>query len=252
MVKKTSILVIFLAIFLGCDSENAGDCFQKSGEIIQEKLQLNNFSLITVFEGVKLVVKQGVEQQVILETGKNLRNDITVEVLNNRLTIRNENSCNLVRDFGLTTLYVTSPNISEIRSSTGFPIKSDGVLSYPDLTLFSESFGDIEAETTDGEFDLTVNNTSVNIVSNGIAFFKINGATQNLNITFAAGDSRLDAENLMADNVNLFHRGSNDMLVNPQQALNGSIVGTGNVISYNTPATVEVEELYKGRLLFKN
>lgn len=252
MPKVNIVYIMIILTFFGCNGENTPDCFQKSGVVIQEEISLNEFTLITVFEGIKLVVKQGIEQKVVLETGKNLRNDITVEVLNNRLIVRNANSCNLVRDFGLTTVYVTAPNISEIRSSTGLPITSDGVLNYPILNLLSESSNDPTADTTDGEFDISVNATQINIVSNGIAFFKIQGATEDFNITFAAGDSRLAAENLMAQHVNLYHRGSNDMLINPQQSLKGTLLGTGDVISYSIPVTVEVEELYTGKLIFKD
>ncbi|WP_405247357.1 head GIN domain-containing protein [Cellulophaga sp. Asnod2-G02] len=250
--KKYSILFLIFSFLLGCNSENASDCFQKSGDLIQEELLLEDFSQITIFEGVKLVIKQADEQKVVLETGENLRNDIRVEVIEDRLVAYNDNSCNLVRDFGLTTVYVFSPNIKEIRSSTGFLIKSDGVLEYPSLSLLSESFGNPEADTTDGEFDIEVNNTSVNIISNGIAFFKVSGLTANLNVVFAAGDSRLHAENLIANKVNVSHRGSNDMLVNPQESLTGSLLGTGDLISYGQPSTVAVEQPYKGKLIYKD
>ncbi|WP_255535172.1 head GIN domain-containing protein [Cellulophaga sp. E16_2] len=240
------------SLLVGCDSENSSDCLQKSGDLIQEELVLESFSKITIFDGVKLVLKQAEEQKIVLETGENLRNDIRVEIIDNRLVAYNDNSCNLVRDYGLTTLYVSSPNISEIRSSTGFLIKSDGVLNYPSLSLLSESYGEPEAETTDGEFNIEVNNTSVNIVSNGIAFFNVSGITENLNVVFAAGDSRLHAESLFAKKITINHRGTNDMLVNPQESLTGKIVGTGDVISYNTPVNVEVEQLYKGKLIYRN
>lgn len=251
--NKVIVLILILGpILFGCSNENAPDCFQNSGEIIQEEITLGDFTAITVFEGVKLVIKQSDTQKVVLETGEFLRNEVSLEVSENRLVIRDDNGCNFVRDFGLTTVYVSSPNISEIRSSTGFPITSDGILSYPSLTLLSESFTVPEAETTDGEFNLEVNTINLNIVSNGIAFFDIKGITQNFDVNFAAGDSRLHAENLVAENISIFHRGSNDMLLNPQQSLRGAIVGTGDVISLSQPALVEVEALYKGKLLFRN
>ena len=125
-------------------------------------------------------------------------------------------------------------------------------MNYPSLSLLSESYGEPEAETTDGEFYIEVNNTSVNIVSNGIAFFNVSGITENLNVVFAAGDSRLHAESLFAKKITINHRGTNDMLVNPQESLTGKIVGTGDVISYATPVNVEVEQLYKGKLIYRN
>tara|TARA_R110002051_G_scaffold309500_1_gene382165 strand:+ start:21337 stop:22095 length:759 start_codon:yes stop_codon:yes gene_type:complete len=252
MTRIYSILVLLLITLLGCNSENAPDCFQNAGEIIQEEIDLESFSKITVFEGIKIVLKQGNEQKITLETGEFLRNDITIDVVGERLILRNENSCNLVRDFGLTTVYITAPNISEIRSSTGFPIKSDGVLNYPSLSLLAESFGEPEAETTDGEFDIEINNTNLRIVSNGIAYFNIKGNTKEFNIIIAAGDSRIDAKNLIAENIVLSHRGSNDILINPRQSLKATLTGTGDVISFNQPPIVEVEELYNGKLIFNN
>lgn len=249
--KKNIIIALFFTGLLGCNTENASDCFQNSGTIIQEEIRVASFSTITVFEGIKLIVKQGLEQKIILETGEFLRNDISLEVVEGRLILRNENSCNLVRDFGLTTVYVTSSNITEIRSSTGFPIKSDGVLTYPSVQLLSESFGNPEAETTDGEFDMQINNASLSIVSNGIAYFNIKGGTQNFNINIAAGDARVDAQNFRAEHIVVSHRGSNDMLVNPQQSIRGTLMGTGDVIIFNQPPIVEIEELYKGKLIFK-
>ncbi len=252
IIRKYSLLVLLLFALLACTSENAPECFRKSGELIREEIVVKDFSKITVFEGLKLVVKQAAEQKVEIQTGKLLRNEFTAEVVEGRLILRNEIGCNLVRDFGLTTVYVSAPNISELRSSTGFSIKSDGVLNYNSLRLLSESFNVPEAETTDGEFDIEVNNTSITIVSNGIAYFKIKGATKDFSVNFSAGDSRLDAIELVADTIRVNNRGSNDMLINPKQSLKGTIAGTGDVICYNEPAFIEVVQLYKGKLIFKN
>jgi len=89
-------------------------------------------------------------------------------------------------------------------------------------------------------------------VVNGIAYFKLRGNTENFNVTVAAGDSRIEAERLISENVNVNHRGSNDVFVNPQQQLRGTLRGTGDLISVNTPPEVDVEELFTGRLIFQD
>lgn len=248
--KNYAIIVLFACFHLSCNSENAPDCLQNQGELVREEVMLPIFDKITVFEKVALVLKQGPEQKVEIETGEFLLNEVSAKVEGDRLILRNENGCNLFRDYGITTVYVTSPNITTIRSSTGLLIRSDGVLAYPNLSLISESFSNPESETTDGSFDLDLATETVSIIVNGITYFKLSGTTTDFNITVAAGDSRIEAENLVADNVVLNHRGTNDILTNPQVAVRGIIRGNGNVICFNRPETIDVDEIFKGRLLF--
>ena len=246
------ILVVFVVFSYSCNNENAPDCLQDAGEISRTEIDVADFSKITVFEKISLIIKQGETQKVEIETGEYLLNDIAAEVQDDRLILRNGNGCNFFREYGLTKVYITSPNITEIRSSTGLPIKSEGALGYASLRLYSESFSDPEAETTDGEFDLVLDTGSLAIVVNGIAYFRLIGNTENLNINIAAGDSRIDAENLVANVVSLNHRGTNDIQINPQQSLSGVIRGTGDVISFNQPPIVEIEALYTGKLIFRD
>tara|TARA_E500000318_G_scaffold74686_1_gene69289 strand:+ start:3386 stop:4120 length:735 start_codon:yes stop_codon:yes gene_type:complete len=244
-------LAIFL-ILVSCNGDNVLACFRNAGDVVRETVDVPEFTAITVFENLNVVLKQGDEQLVEVETGEYLLNDVSAVVEDNRLVLRNDSSCNYVRDYGLTTVYITSPNITEIRSSTGLPISSDGVLDYPSLNLIAESFNNPETETTDGSFDLNLNSNSVRIVVNGIAYFRLQGSTENFNVTVAAGDSRIEAEELVAESVTINHRGSNDVFVNPQQSLSGVIRGTGDVISVNRPAEVDIEELFNGRLIFQD
>lgn len=245
-------MVVFVFFLFSCNSEDAPDCFKDAGEIVRTEIEVSSFSKITVFEKVGLVLKQGDVQRVEIETGEFLQKNITAEVQEGRLLLRNDNGCNLFRDYGVTKVYVTAPNLTEIRSSTGLPITSDGVLGYESLKLYSESFTDPEAETTDGEFDLDLNTNSLSITVNGIAYFKLKGTTNSLYINIAAGDSRIEAENLLANAVRLNHRGTNDIQINPQESISGIIRGTGDVISYNQPDTIDIEELYTGKLIFKD
>ena len=249
-IKSTVYLLVFVVI-MGCDSENAIDCFQKTGSIISSEISLESFSKITVFDGISLEISQGDTQKVTIETGENLLNDIDFSVEDGRLSITNNNGCNLLRSYGTTKVFITAPAISEIRSSTGLPIVSKGILKYGSLSLLSESFGVPEADTTSGSFILEIENTQVSIVSNGVAYFELKGTTSKLNINIASGDSRVDAHLLEADEVSVNHRGSNDLLVNPKNKISGTISSTGDVLSYGNPNTIEVQELFKGKLILK-
>ncbi|MEZ2415307.1 head GIN domain-containing protein [Muriicola sp. E247] len=252
-VRALKYTAVFAALFFsGCNGDNVPDCFQNAGDLVQEEVTLPGFEKITVFEGVQLVVRSGSQQQVIIETGEYLREEVSAVVEGNTLILRNTNNCNLFREYGITKVFVASPNINEIRSSTGWPVRSEGTLNFPNLTLITESFNNPETETTDGSFDMTVDVQNLQLVANGIAYFKLAGNAERFNTTIAAGDSRIEAEALLADEVIVNHRGSNDILVNPQQILRGVIRGTGDVISFNRPDSVSVEVLFRGKLIYND
>jgi len=96
-----------------------------------------------------------------------------------------------------------------------------------------------------------VNSDEISLTFNNLSNVFISGSVNNLIIGFYSGDSRFEGRNLVAQHINISHRSSNDIIVNPQQSLKGIIRGTGDVISVNRPPIVEVEQLYTGKLIFE-
>lgn len=249
---KKFFYIAVVVLFFGCDSEKGLDCFQASGSIIQEEFTVEDFSKIIVWERVQLIIQQGDTQKVVVETGENLLNDIEVKVIDGQLNLYNHNACNLVRDYGLTKVYVTAPNITEIRSSTGLPTKSLGVLRYPSLRLLSEDQNTEDGYHIDGDFELELDVESLIIVANGLSRFYLSGHADTLTIGLYSGDCGVDAGNLITDNVVInLHRSTSDIIVNPQVSIYAKLVSIGNVISKNRPPLVEKIELYTGRLIFE-
>jgi hypothetical protein len=240
---------IFVLIVFACDSEDANDCFQTSGSIIQEELAISNFDRILVNRDVALIIKEASDYKVIIETGENLINEVKVEIIGNQLVLTDNNTCNYIRDYGLTKVYVEAPNLTEIRTSSQYEIVSDGLLSYEELTLYSENVLG-ESEFTIGDFRLTINSENLNVVSNNLSSFYIEGTVTSLFVGFYSGSGRFEAENLIAQDVEVYHRGSNDIIINPQLSLTGELRGTGDLISVNEPPFVDVERLYIGQLIF--
>ena len=209
------------------------------------------FTKILVWDRTKLIIQMGAEQKVMVETGENLMENVEVSVTDGRLEIHDNNSCNLVRDYGITKIYVTSPNITEIRSSTGYLIESIGTLHYPELSLLSEDYNSEGQYHTDGDFRLDLDVENLNVVANGLSKFYLSGKSTNANFGLFSSDCRIYSEDLIVQNLDLYHRSTGPMVVNPQQSIKGKIVSLGNVISKNRPPVVEVKELYRGRLIFE-
>ncbi len=249
---KKLIYILSVGLLFACNGDKVPNCFQNAGDIIQQEFQVSNFDKITVFERIELILTEAPTESVVVETGEYLMNDIKVTVEDGRLVLRNENGCNLVRDYGLTKIYVSAPNLTEIRNSSGLTMRSNGVLNYPELTLISEDFNEEDAYHTDGDFNVQVNCNNLNVVTNNLSNVFISGTVNDLVIGFYSGDGRFEGANLVAQNIEIFHRGSNDMILNPQQSIIGEIRSTGDVILVNEPPMVDVQQFYTGQLIIQN
>ena len=239
-------------LLLSCNGENVPNCFQNAGDIIEKDFEVAPFTEITVFERIELIVTDAPTQKVTVQTGEYLMPDIDVRVEDGRLKLYNNNGCNLTRDYGITKVFVSAPNLTEIRNSSGLAVRSEGVLSYDSLQLISEDANEEDSFHTDGDFRVDIDCNTFRVVVNNLSSTYITGQANTVFLGFYSGDARFEGRNFIAQNVTIFQRSSNDMIINAQQSLTGEIRGTGNVIVVNTPPIVEVEAFYTGRLVFED
>jgi hypothetical protein len=224
------------------------DCFKGNGNQITQTFPLENFTKIKVYDGVGLVLKDGPSYEVKVVTSDNIIDDLDVKLNGDMLVVKDNSTCNIAREYGQTTVYVTAPNITEIHSKTDQEIRSDGVLNYSDLKLISI---DISDGAGTGDFRLELNTTNLYVESNNVSNFYLSGQSQNLHVFFSWGNGIFYGENLFVNNeLTLFQRGSNDMILFPVNLLSGNIYGIGNVIIKNNPVQPpNVIRHYIGRLI---
>tara|TARA_R110002124_G_scaffold87407_1_gene225088 strand:+ start:119917 stop:120669 length:753 start_codon:yes stop_codon:yes gene_type:complete len=249
--KRFYALVIFIAFF-GCNSENGNDCFQAEGSIIAMTYDVADFSKIRIEGEVSLIIKQDISQNVMVETGENLINDVVVLVEGETLVIKDTNYCNLFRDYGITQAVVSTPVLTAIRNSSTFDVHSDGILSFPEISLASNTEGGIENVRKGGDFYLQIASEKLDVSANGQSVFYISGMVNEAAIKFTDENPRFEGEDLVIEELEVFQRSANKMIVNPQQKIFGEIRGTGDIISLNRPNIIEVEEYFTGRLLFQD
>ena len=243
--KKISIGIVFLLVIFGCASP--GDCIESTGTMIKKEYVFSDFNKIIVYNGIALVVSEGPEYKVTVETGKNLIENIELSVNDSLLILRDNTTCNWVRKYGKTTIYVTAPNIIELHSKTEKTISSNGVLHFPILRLFSMDLSD-GAGT--GDFDIQIDNEQMVIENNNVSRLYISGKTDDLQVNFYDGNGRFMGDNLIAKSIAIYHRGSNDIIIHPTESVSGKMVSTGNLILKNTPTIIDVQALYLGHIIF--
>ncbi|MBT8263473.1 MAG: DUF2807 domain-containing protein [Bacteroidia bacterium] len=248
--KKLFIIVIVLCF--ACDSADAPDCFRTNGAIISLNYDVATFTKIRIEDNVNLSLMQGDIQEVQVEAGENLIDEIKVDVLNNTLVVRNKNTCDLVRDYETINVFVTAPEIVEIRNGSVGDVVGKGILEYDTLKLISDTSGGIENVRKSGDFYLNVNCVRFVTRANGFSRFFISGSAREATLEFADEIPYFEGPEFLVDDLRVFQRSANIMKVNPINSIKGEIRGTGDIIAVNRPKIVDVEEYYTGRLIFED
>jgi hypothetical protein len=247
--KKILSVVLLVLVLMAC--EKPSDCVQSTGALVVKDIPVTAFTKIKVYRGIEVVITDGPEYKVQIEAGANFIDNVEVQQNGNQLIFKDEVSCNWVRAYGTTRILVTTPTLEEIYSKTERNISSNGVLTYPNLTVTSfDKDADGEAGAGTGDFTLALTNDLITINNNNVSRFYLSGQTNTAKFNFYFGDGRIEAQNLVAQNIEVFHRGSNDMIVHPVQKITGVLNSTGNLILNTVPTLVEVQELFMGHIVY--
>lgn len=232
---------------ISCSNDGAPDCFKNKGNTVSYEVPVGEFSAINVSAGIEVVITEGSPAKVVIETGENLRDNISAEVIGSELYLKNSTGCNWVRDYNTTTIYVTTPALTKIYSASQFAVKSGNVLHFPQLTLQSGLFG----ETASGSFELQLDCETLTIEDNQSSYYHISGSVNNLSISLYAGDARFEGSVLDVQKAYVFHRSTNDIILKPQLEVKGTLYSTGNLVLKSQPLLVDVQQLYTGHVVYQ-
>jgi len=253
--RNHNYILIISLLFIITSCGISEDCFKGNGNRVTQSFPLENFTKIKVYDGVGLVVKEGQNYDVKVETSDNIIDNLDVRMDGDMLVVKDNSTCNIARDYGQTVVYVTVPDGTtspliqelELHSKTEQKIQSEGILHSTIVRLFSIDLSD-GAGT--GDFYINVDNSQLVVESNNVSNYYVSGHSENMLLNFYFGNGRFYGKNLQVENITVYHRGSNDMFVYPVQKIDGAIFATGNIILENVPPIVDVEEVFRGRLIY--
>lgn len=235
------ILILSISVLQACDSEDAFDCFKKSGELTTVKIDdFPDFAELLIHDDIELEIIETDQEYFELTYGENLIPKIVMEHENDSLSFFNQNFCGWTRDFEKPKLkWFTN------KSSINILCLSNGKITSAD-TLRNDLIIQIESSTN--EVDLKINNNKTSLLSNSTTYFNINGKSNNLRIAAYFNDGKYDCGNLLANRANVLQRGYNDIIVNVKDSLVGSIENAGRILYKGNPG-VKVEVSNGGELI---
>lgn len=243
--KYLNYFLIFIFL-LNCNSEDGSDCFTKQGKIQTKEIFASDFDEIHIGEGIELILEESNQSMIELTYGKNFIQNVHFDVVDGTLKIENKTSCSVLRNYHAAKVFIRLSELKKVHSASQYSVKSKGILRFPHLELESG----IDKETASTVFEMTIENKSLLIDDNISSVFKIAGSTDFLTVNFWAANGRLEAENLHAKEIFIFHRSSNDMRVFPIEKISGKLMSTGNLVLKNVPEIIEVEQIYTGKIIY--
>jgi hypothetical protein len=134
MKKYTIVIGLFLALIcfgssLIVSCEKPGECIESTGDIVEQDVDLmmsatDSINRIYVEHGIELIVTEGPVVKVTVQTGSNLMENIEVRREGNVVYLKDKTTCNWVREFGMTKVYITTPKFilkpNEISALTAY------------------------------------------------------------------------------------------------------------------------------------
>lgn len=242
-------LILFTIGLFGCDQQNAWDCIQTIGDIIEEPIPITRtIKRIVIFDDTNLVwhpPNAPGEQAFVIETGENLINEIeTTIIADSILEVKNSNHCRWTRAPRNLTLHVFSDSINWIEKQ-GF-----GEINTTELITLNHRLDVITLGSGNMNLKL-LNPNEVWLSMRALSNVTISGEVATLHVFVDQRvDGRLYAEDLTVRDVSIWHGGSNDLFVGPSDILRGTIRGSGDVFLFREPDRgVVVNEDGSGRVI---
>lgn len=241
--KYFACLFFFFLVFTSCDSDDP--CFGKSGKTIFKTIELPAFNQIDISKGFTVEIIESTESKIEISSYENYISNLDFKVFNNQLFLSNLMSCSLFHSYEIAKVRIYTPTLNSIKSRTQLKVSSVGILKFPELYIVSSIDGEASSS-----FDLKVENNVLKIEDNQMAWFKIEGSSKRFEVNLYGGSGRVNAESFLAYDCSFFQRSNNDILIRVENSLNGTIYATGNVVLFNKPREVNVDQKYKGKLIY--
>lgn len=241
LLRVTSAVGGSLLALSGCQQENEAGCFTSTGSIVTERRSLPAFRVLTTYDNVAVTLVQDAETYAEVRAGKNLQEDIRLEVKDGFLTIRNTSRCNWVRRYD-TPREVTlhTPRLTDVFLRGQADIRTAGTFRAD--TLFAHLIGS-------GNFHLQLASTYLGMSQYELGDVYLSGTAQELHHTLGGNGSIYASDLALRDlylQTNSDSNGSGHFQVSRQLA--GTHAGTGTVYYRGAGTTDQLRLTGKGRL----
>lgn len=216
----TKLMVSLIAVLLLTSCEYKINFGKGNGDVINGKRNIvEEFTGVSVSNGLDLVVVQSDSKSVVVEADDNLNKHISTKVIDGVLVITSD--FNSYSSNSTKKITVNLPNFTSLTAKRGSDMKSIGIIKGDDVTVKAESGSDIQ---------LAIESDNINVKSTSGSDIAIEGKALSMNVA-ASGGSDIDASSLLANDVKVTASGGSDIEVHAILNLKAKATG-GSAIDY--------------------
>ncbi len=219
------------------DSFSIG-CINANGSYVSRSLSLPPFSGISQETSVEVFIRQGEEQEVIVEGKEDAIDQLELDVDNGVWDIEFDRC---VRDLGTMQIYITLPELRSIRSSGSGDIVGENTFETGDLDINQSGSGDVRLTALMDDLDVRISGSG-DLLIEGVAdeaYYRLSGS----------GDVRAYGLECRTAEVNISGSGGTEVRV--EEWLRVRISGSGDVRYMGNPE-LDVDITGSGDLIDEN
>ena len=223
--KTTRIAVLFLLLISTTSCMFDGFGIRGNGNVETEDRKItSDFSAVKVSQGINLFITQGNDTDLSVEADENIIDLLVTEVQGDVLKIYfDKNVSRATRN-----VYLTSNKFSNIKSTSGASVKSEGTIKTKSITLRSSSGSDIK---------LNLNAQDVSCSASSGSDIDVKGIA----VTFdgdASSGSHIDAEDLKAETSKVDVSSGASIDVYASKEITAHASSGGDIDYYGSPEVV--------------
>lgn len=243
MRKTLYILVLFLAA--SCSKINPGDCFKNSGATTTESRDITEFRYLHMQDNVDVYITYSQDYAIEVRAGKNIIGGIKTEVSGQRLSIRNDNSCNWVRSYDRplevhvktpvldSIVYMASGNLTFTNQFRSDSIKLDVLEGAGSISLW--------LDMQRSKFNLHYGTVDLNVKG-----------YSNVSFLYSGGYGPANLRNLSTAFSFLTSNSTNNCYIRASLELEATIQNVGDVHYWGDPATLSLDRSGSGNFIKRN
>lgn len=237
------IVGITLILLVSCEKGTINNCFNTTGNIIEQERLVKDFNNILLKDNVSLILRKSETNGIIVEAGSNIVDGVITAVDEyGVLEIRNENNCNWIRSFDSPiNVYLNYIDIDTIEYRSIGNISTVNTMFTDTLWLrVHEGAGTIEMDINVAGLYCSLHYGTADIVLSGKC---------GLSYVYSASFGLIDLVKLETGIVYINNRSSNDVYLNVTAELGATIENIGNIYYRGNPSTISIDKIGTGELI---